>query len=173
MHVCSSGCSYCCSSIFEERGNFRIFRITNLNRRFDIGTVNTNRNTHQHVLWSLGNLAVQFKQVAAFECLEAKVIVLQIALVENGRVQLVLVVHNDLVSFLANERCVFSIRLVRAISQVGDHFGKAFLCLLMQIRHGDASGQCAKVGMFNRHLRTRLGRQIVKLDRADAVVDTF
>ena len=53
--------------------------------------MNSKRASHEQVLWSLDNLALSFQKVAALECLEAKVIVVEVSRVVQPGVDLVAV----------------------------------------------------------------------------------
>ena len=57
----------------------------------DVLAVNADRNSHNHVLGPLRDLAVAAHQVATFEGLEAEVVVLEVAVVDDRPVDLVLV----------------------------------------------------------------------------------
>jgi len=52
----------------------------------NVGAVNTNSDSHHHVLRSLNNLAVDSKEVRSLEGLETKVVVGEISVVNDGRV---------------------------------------------------------------------------------------
>ena len=53
----------------------------------DVVTVNAHGHTHEHVLRALHHLAVDTKQVGALQRLEAKVVVVEIAVIDNFGVQ--------------------------------------------------------------------------------------
>ena len=58
-----------------------------LKSSLDVGLVDTDGDTHQHVLWALHNLLVNLEQVRALEGLEAKVVVVEIPLRIDGLVE--------------------------------------------------------------------------------------
>jgi hypothetical protein len=58
---------------------------------FDIGAVDAERDTHDHVLGALDDLLVAAQQVRPLQSLEAEIIVAIVAIVDDRRVQAVLV----------------------------------------------------------------------------------
>ena len=46
--------------------------------------MNTNWDSHQHVLWSLYNFAMYFKEVSPFKSLETEKVVVPVSFVING-----------------------------------------------------------------------------------------
>jgi hypothetical protein len=87
----------------------------------------TNGDTHDHVLRTFGNLAVNPQKVRSLKGLETElssnyrsasarrsvsisrgqthVVVLEVSVVDDGRVERVLVLHNSLVRLIRNHRC--------------------------------------------------------------------
>ena len=62
-----------------------------LDGRVDVTPVNPDRDPHNHVLRPLRDLAVAAHQITTFEGLEAEVVVLEVAVVDDRPVDLVLV----------------------------------------------------------------------------------
>ena len=65
--------------------------LVGLDRGINIRTVNTNGHAHDHVLRPLRDLAVAAHQVGSLQRLEAEVVVLEVAVVDDRAVDLVLV----------------------------------------------------------------------------------
>ena len=57
--------------------------------------MDSKRDPHQHVLWSLDNLALSSEQVASFQGLEAKVVVVEVPLVIQLLVDLLLILFDN------------------------------------------------------------------------------
>lgn len=85
----------------------------------DVLSMDANSGSHQHVLWTLDDFSVYFQQIRSLECLEAKVVVVEVAIVDNGRIQLICVLHDDFVDLVANHWRFASVRL--HVVQIGDH----------------------------------------------------
>lgn len=54
---------------------------------FDILSMYPYGNPHEHVLGSLGNLPINFEQVRSLQCLETKVLVAEVTVIDYGRVE--------------------------------------------------------------------------------------
>ena len=76
--------------------------IIRLDRAFNVTAMNADSNTHKHVLWTLSNLAINTEKVGALECLEAKVLVVEVALIDDRRVEEVGIIANGFVRSLRN-----------------------------------------------------------------------
>ncbi len=83
--------------------------VVRLDGTLDVLAVDTNSDTHEHVLGSLGDLAVDAEEVGTLERLEAEEVVVEVALVDDGRVELVLVLHDDLVGGVRDHGAVTAI----------------------------------------------------------------
>jgi hypothetical protein len=70
--------------------------VVGFNGRFDIVFVDTDRDTHEHVLRAFYYTAVDAEEVGTLEGLETKVIVIKITIVDDFRVKTFLVVHDNL-----------------------------------------------------------------------------
>lgn len=55
--------------------------VVGLDGGIDVGLVNTNGHSHEHVLWSLNDLTLDLEEVGSFESLETEVVVVVISLV--------------------------------------------------------------------------------------------
>ena len=65
--------------------------LVGLDRGIYITPVDADRNSHNHVLGPLRDLAVAAHQITTFEGLEAEVVVLEVSVIHNSSVDLVLV----------------------------------------------------------------------------------
>ena len=68
--------------------------------------MDSNRASHEQMLWPLNYLAMTLEKVAAFESLESKEIVVEISRVVNFRVDEVFVLHDHIVDFFTEEGCI-------------------------------------------------------------------
>jgi hypothetical protein len=59
-------------------------KVVGFNGGGDVGFVNTDRHTHQHVLWSFRNCAINTQEVRALERLEPEVVICVVAVVDDG-----------------------------------------------------------------------------------------
>jgi hypothetical protein len=71
-------------------------QVVGLNSRFDIVFVDTNSDTHKHVLRTFYYTAVNAEEVRALESFETKVVVIKITIIDDFRVETFLVVHDNL-----------------------------------------------------------------------------
>ena len=69
--------------------------------------VNTDRNTHEHVLRSFSNLSIESKEIRAFKGLETKIVVIEISVVIDVIVQNLSVGHDDIIDFSGNQWSMF------------------------------------------------------------------
>ena len=73
-----------------------------LDGTLDVVPVDADGDAHEHVLWALGNLAIDAEEVRALESLEAEVLVVEVTLIDDGGVKHVGIVAHDLVRLLRN-----------------------------------------------------------------------
>lgn len=57
--------------------------------------------------------------------------------------------------------------------EVVHRFGEGVFRSLVQVGHGDPSGQQAEVGVVDGHVRRRLRREFIELGRRDAGIDSL
>lgn len=109
-------------------------QVVSLDDLVDVLSPNTNSDTHDHVLGTFSNLAIDSEEVRSLERLETElfcrcmfslgrhrqsrrseqcrpthVVVLEITVVDDGAIEQVLVLHDSLVSLLRDHRCRTSI----------------------------------------------------------------
>ena len=76
----------------EELARHQVVR---LNSCIDISAVNSESDTHDHVLRAFHNAAAGAHQVSAVKCLEAEVIVAVVAVINDRRVQAVFMLNKQ------------------------------------------------------------------------------
>lgn len=69
----------------------------------DVIHVHAHRDTHEHVLRTFGNDAVNFQQIGFFEGFESKVVKFKVTVVNDGSVKYVLVLLYDEMNFFGDE----------------------------------------------------------------------
>lgn len=64
------------ASVEQGRGGMREVslghEIVSLNDTINIGAMNSNRNTHNHMLWTFSNASINAEEVRPFQCFETK-----------------------------------------------------------------------------------------------------
>ena len=115
-----------------------------LDDSLNIIAVYSKSNAHDQVLRSLGDFAVEAKEIRSFESLEAKVLVIEISVIDDCRVELIRVSHDTFVCSLCNHGRRFAVARVDIVVKVGDDRRELFLRLLMKIRNRNT---CSKYGL--------------------------
>lgn len=118
------------------------------------------------------HLAAHLEQVGLLESLEAEVVVLEVAVVHDGRVELVLVILDDAFQLVGDERAMLAGLGVDVPVQLVHGLAEGLGGLLVHVRDSDARGKLAVVGVLRRQERRRLRGKVVQLRRADAIKDT-
>ena len=127
-----------------------------LNNFLNIIAMYANGNTHDQVLWSLGDFAIEAEEVRAFECFEAEVLVVEISVINDSRVELVCMSHNALVGSLGNHGRGSIVSRVDIVIEVGDDRRELLFRLLVKIRHRNTCSKYGIVWVGNSHVRGRL-----------------
>ena len=109
-----------------------------LNDRVHVVSMDTKRHTHQHALRPLRNLAVHFQKVGLFQRLESEVVVLKVAGMDDGSVQLVFVFHYRLVEFLGDKGSWLSRLWVNVVVECLGEFREATGCHFVQVGDNDS-----------------------------------
>ena len=167
-------------------------QVVRLDNTVDIAAVDANSNTHDHLLWALGHATIDAEEIRAFKRLEAKtrttvnnrnnckrrntLVVVEITVVDDGRVEGFGVVTYDLVGFLRNHPCRLVVlgvdywtlaRIQKKIErrtifvEILDDLRKGFLCFFVEIRDGKAGSQDGVVGVFGREVRGSLSSKVL------------
>ena len=92
-----------------------------LKRALDVLAVHADGDAHVHVLRPLRDLAVQLQQVAPLERLEAKVVEVEVAVEDDARIELFLVLANDGPGLLREQRSLLAVARVDILVQVLHH----------------------------------------------------
>ena len=122
--------------------------IVRLNDLRNVLAMNADCHAHEHVLGAFGNLAVDFEEIGLFERLEAKVVQLKVAIVNDGAIENVLVLHDDIVGFFAHEGSRLSRLWVNVVVKQIDNLRKDLARHFVEIRDGNASCENGAVGML-------------------------
>lgn len=136
-------------------------KVVGLDDLFEVGTVDTNRDSHHHVLRSLDNLAVDSEEVRSLERLETEVVVSEISVVDDGRVEQVFVLHDDLVNVVRDHGRILARLGVDPLVQVIDDGREGFLGLLVQVGDGDSSCKDGVIRVLGRQVSCRLSREVL------------
>jgi len=94
------------------------------------------------VLRSFHDSSVDFEQVGPFKCFEAEEIKAKVSFEVDGSVELLVVLTDDLVNFLGEERRIAA-ALVLAVIELLGHIFDGGPGLFSQIVHGDPRGEDA------------------------------
>ena len=137
----------------------------------DVALVDAHGHTHEHVLRTLHHLAVQAQEVAALEGLEAEVVVVEVAIVDDGAVQHVGVLLDDLVYIIGEQRGRCAGLRIDVGVEVLHGLAEGLLGVLVQIAHGDAARELRVIRVFHRHGGGHLGGEVVELGGGDTVED--
>ena len=81
---------------------FARHQVVCLDGALNVVTVNANRHAHYHVLWALSDFAIEAEEVRSLEGLESEVLVVEVSVVDNGRVKLGLVLHDTFICGFAD-----------------------------------------------------------------------
>ena len=101
----------------------------------DVLAVDPDGHPHQHLLRSLGNFPVDLEQIRPFKSFETKILVAEIAVVDDGGVETVRVLLDDLVMLLGDHGGRPAVGL--DVVEVGDDLAELLLGLLVQVGHDD------------------------------------
>lgn len=107
--------------------------IISLDSAINISAMNTNSDSHQHMLRSLDSSSINLEQIGLLERLEPEIVVVEVAIVDNRRVDSVRVGLNHVAEFLGHERLVFLGFRVDRVVEVLDDLTERFLRLLVEV----------------------------------------
>mmetsp|Transcript_39014 Transcript_39014/g.91260 ORF Transcript_39014/g.91260 Transcript_39014/m.91260 type:complete len:642 (+) Transcript_39014:465-2390(+) len=107
--------------------------LVRLDRSVEVAFMDTDRDAHQHVLWALGDLAVHAQQIRLLERLETEKVILKITVVHDGCIKPLLVVHNNRVDVIGDERSLLAVARVDVLVQLIHDSGKRLLSHLVQV----------------------------------------
>ena len=98
---------------------------------FDIIAMDPDRYTHDHMLGSLHNFAIESKEIGSFKSLEAKVLIIEVSVVDNGGIKLLGMSHYQFVGLLGDHGGHLIVLWIDIMVQVGDDRGELLLRLLV------------------------------------------
>ncbi|KAH3661623.1 hypothetical protein OGAPHI_006472 [Ogataea philodendri] len=147
-------------------------QVVGLDDLWNVVAVNTNGNTHNHVLRSFSNFSVNLEQVRPFQSLETKIVVREVSVVHDCRVELFCVLLNNLVSLLGNHWRVLTVLWVHVSVQLLHDLGELLGGLLVQVGDGDSGSQGRIIRVDGGHVSGSLCSEVVELDGGDAMVNT-
>ena len=99
--------------------------IISFKRSLKIMFVDTETNSHQHVLGALNNLTVRSKEVSLFERLKSKIIIIKVTGINKFRLYQLSVVPNNFIHILSQHGCCPT-NLVLVVSQSLGHSDDIF-----------------------------------------------
>ena len=138
-------------------------KVIRLDDSFNIIAVYSNSHTHDQVLWSFCDFTVEAEKVRAFQRLEAKVLIVEISIIYDGRVKLVCMFHDTLIGSLGNHRRWSVVARVDVVVEVRDDRRELLLCLLVEVRHCDTCGEYGIVWVRDSHICGGLGSLVVSV----------
>eukprot|EP00962_Isochrysis_galbana_P021947 scaffold6503_cov115-Isochrysis_galbana.AAC.3 len=144
--------------------------VVRLDGRVQVVLMDANRDPHQHVLRSLHHLAFHPEKVGLLERLEAKEVVLEVAVIDEERIEPLLVLHDDLVHFVRDKRRSLAVARVDIRVQRVHGGGERLVRHLVQVGDGDARSQTRIIGVLRRQVGGRLSGEIVKVSSRHAVI---
>mmetsp|Transcript_49580 Transcript_49580/g.137713 ORF Transcript_49580/g.137713 Transcript_49580/m.137713 type:complete len:323 (-) Transcript_49580:26-994(-) len=147
-------------------------QVVGLHCRLQVSCMDADRNPHQHVLRPLHDLPMDSQQVRLLQGLEAEVVVVEIPLVVQRRVDGLGVARDELPDILGDQRRCPAL-LVVVVAQDAASLHETVRCGLVQVRNSDARGQDREVRMLLRHVRASLRGQDVDLRSRDARVQAL
>ena len=147
--------------------------LSHLNGSVDVLAVDADGDTHDHVLGALGNLAVDLEEVGFLQGLEAKVIVLEVAVMDDGGVEAVLVGHDDLVVPIRNERSLLSSLGVHVVVENFNVVREPLMGHLVQVGHRNTSGENREVRVLGGIVGSSLGGKLIKLSSCHTRVNAL
>ena len=148
-------------------------QVVGLDGGVNVLLVDAHGHAHQHVLGPLHHLAVEAQQVAALQGLEAEVVVVVVAVVDDGRVEGGGVLVHDFPHVLGHEGSVFARFGVLVGVQPLHGAAERLAGDLVQVAHGNAGGQDGVVGVLGGERGGGFGGQVVELDGRYTVVDAI
>jgi len=113
--------------------------------------MDSERDPHQHVLWSLDNSTISFEQVASFESLEPKIIVVEIPLIVQFFIDFLLILLDNTHQFWMDHACI-SILFVQYLIKFLNNYEIIIFSLLVQIAYLNPSSQSGVIWMDQIHV---------------------
>eukprot|EP00624_Nannochloropsis_granulata_P007019 evm.model.NODE_5931_length_8511_cov_32.465752.1 len=95
--------------------------------------MDANGHAHDHVLGSLHDDAVHLEQVGLLQRLETEIVVVEVPIVDNGRINTLLVGHDNVVHVLGDEGGGLAVLGVLVVAELLDGLGEDLGRVLMQV----------------------------------------
>lgn len=147
-------------------------QVVRLDGAVDVVAVDADSDSHDQVLRSFGDLAVQSQEVGSLKGLETKVVVVEVTVVVDRVIQDVCVFLDDLVRLRRDHRRVLVVLRVDVPVQLLDNLGELLCRLFLEVRDRHSGRQRRVVWVDCRHVGGGFRSQVVQLDCRDPVVDT-
>ena len=132
--------------------------------------MNTNGYSKQHVLRTLCYFSIEFQKVRALKSFKSEVIIIVISIIVDDRIKIILVLHNNLINFFGNKRCVFSRLGINKVSQICDDFTEYIFCASMQIINANSCCKTAVIGVVSSQCCSGLCCQFIQFSGRYAIV---
>lgn len=124
--------------------------------RLDIGLMNANGDTHDHLLWSLTNQTMDFEKVGFLKGLVTEEVVIPVSLVVDNRIESFLVVLDDIIYILCDEACICSIINVRV--QFLNGVRELVTSLLVKVGDSDSGSKLTTIWVEHVQVGSSLGQ---------------
>mmetsp|Transcript_15211 Transcript_15211/g.45879 ORF Transcript_15211/g.45879 Transcript_15211/m.45879 type:complete len:232 (-) Transcript_15211:49-744(-) len=147
-------------------------KVVRLDRALQVALVDADGHPHQHVLRSLHHLPVDTQQVRPLQGLEAKVVVVEITVVNNLAVQPGCILAYDFVNVLRDQRRRLLILRVHVVVHELHRLAEGLQRALVQVGYCDASRQECIVRVCRSHGGGGLRSELIQLRGGDAFVDS-
>ena len=146
--------------------------VVSFNHGVNVSTMHAHSHTHVHVLWSFRSFVVQLEQVGSFESLEAKEGEREVTIIDDGRVEFLLVGHDHTVCFMGEQRGRTSGFWVHVFVHVRHHLGEELLGLFVQVGDSNPGSQDGVVWMLGGERGGSLSGERIELPGRDTGVHT-
>lgn len=99
---------------------FSAHQVVGLNCQFNVIFMNSQGNSHEHMLGSFYNFSIDFEKVSSFKSFEAKEIESKVPLKVNGFVDFLVMLMNDLVNPVREKGSFSSTLVFTVVELIGD-----------------------------------------------------
>jgi hypothetical protein len=144
-------------------------QVVGLDDLVDVAAVDADSYTHDHMLRSLDNLAIDAEEVRPLEGLETKVVVRKVSVVDDRGIEDILVVHYDLVDIIGDHRRVLIGLGVDPVVEIGYDCRECLLGLLVEVGDGNTSGENGVVRVLGREVCSGLRSEILLVSDAKRI----
>ena len=145
--------------------------VVGLDGALDVVLVDPDRDAHEHLLRALGHLPVE--EVGALERLEPEVVVAEVAVVDDGGIELLGVGLDDLHDIVGHQCGVLAGHRVLVGVEVAHHLGERLFGRLVQVGYGNPGSQLGVVRVIYCIGGGHLGGEVVELGGGDPVINAL